>query len=48
MCEQNTEKEKQLCTKRKTKTNKKKKPNQKPEIKLPSVTNEIQTVCYKC
>lgn len=45
MCEQNTEKEKQLCTKRKTKT-KKKKPNQKPEIKLPSVTNEIQTVCY--
>lgn len=47
MCEQNTEKEKQLCTK--TKTNKKKKkPNQKPEINLPSVTNEIQTVCNKC
>lgn len=32
----------------KKKNKNKKKPNQKPEIKLPSVTDKIQTVCYKC
>lgn len=47
-CVSRTQKTKSSFAQKEKQKQQQKKPNQKSEIKLPSVTNEIQTVCYKC